>query len=129
MECIYCKKEIDRHGNGRYCPEKNGIKDYCYKEEKKIRQKTLLIAKAKAIEIQNQLIGTLEGILQGNEEAKLNSLNFLKKYFDNGYFQEYTVNNYNVFKFKNFQLSKVEFSGNEPKYKLKKITNQNEFKL
>lgn len=129
MKCIYCKKEIDRHGNGRYCPEKNGILDYCYKEEKKIRQKTLLIAKAKAIEIQNQLIGTLEGILQGNEEAKLKSLNFLNKYFDNGYFQEYTVNNYNVFKFKNFQLSKVEYSGNEHKYKLKKITNQNEFKL
>ncbi len=129
MKCKNCKKVINRHGNGKYCPEKNGIIDYCYKEEKKIRQKTLLKTKANAIEMENQLIGTLEGILQGNDTALFTEFNFLEKYFKNELFQKYTVNNYLVYKFKNFQLTKVEDSSNQSLYQLKKISNQNEFKL
>jgi hypothetical protein len=129
MKCNFCLSEINRHGNGKYCPEKNGIKDYCYKEEKKIRQKALLEHKAKIAKIENLLMGTLEGILQGNQSAQLTNINFLEKYFNDGYFQEYKVNNYLIFKFKNFQLSKIQSECNHSIFELKIINNQHEFKI
>jgi hypothetical protein len=129
MRCKYCKKKIERHGNARYCPEKNGVKDYCYKQEKRKRQKVLLETKAKIAQIEYQLIGTLEGILQGNKEAKLSDLDFLGKYFEYGLFREYTVNNFTIFKFKNFQLSIKENSDLKSSYNLKNNNHQDEFQI
>jgi hypothetical protein len=129
MKCNFCLSEINRHGNGKYCPEKNGIKDYCYKEEKKMRQKALLKAKIAKDKMENLLTGTLEGILQGDQVAHINNLNCLEVYFKDGLFQEYILNNHKVFKYKCFQISKVEDEDNKPIYEIKKINDQHEFKI
>lgn len=129
MTCEYCKKAIERHGNARYCPEKNGIKDYCYKQEKKRRQKALLKAKIEKAKIENLLTGTLEGILQGKHNAFLSNLNFLERYINDAIFQEYIVNNHPVLKFKSFQLWKVIQEDNSSIFKLIKINNENEFEI
>lgn len=128
MNCHHCKKIIERHGNGRYCPETKGIKDYCYMSAKKIRQKKILKSKLETLSLKSEIIGYFEGILfnMNNRIVEMNET--IESYLKQDFFVKSRINGALFLKFNDFQVIMIESSKDQMKLKISRLTN-NDYEL
>jgi len=127
MNCLFCKKIIDRHGNGKYCPEKDNIKDYCYTQAKLKRQKQRLIDKISDIAKCERIIGRIEGMLGDKTETVIDVSLFPSEIFLNKNFKKSIINNSEVYKIHLYQFIKVTIDQKEF-IKITQVKEENEYR-
>lgn len=128
MICHHCKKLIERHGNGRYCPETNGIKDYCYMSAKKIRQKKMLNSKLETLSLKSEIIGYFNGILMNLNERNIEFNETINSYLKHDFILKSRINGALFFKFNDFQVVMIKSQNDQMRLKISRLTN-NDYEL
>jgi len=133
MICKFCKTEFESHGNSRYCPEKNGKKDYCYTKQKSMRQKQRAEEKIERLILESHLEAILDTMLDGKKEILLEKRDIPEKFYNKKLLQSIKVETDTgggvVYKFKNYQISKRKMSNNIDHLSIIKLQYENQIKL
>lgn len=128
MNCAECGNILDSHGNARYCPEKNNIKNACYKNAKAERQKKRLENKKIEIAENARIMGYLEGIMSSKQQIEIPVEDFPSFIFTNKNCKISIINKSEIYKMENFQIAKITTEVEE-KIQITKLNNHDEFSI
>lgn len=128
MKCKECGEIFESHGNARYCPEKNTIKNFCYTKAKLGRQKLRLKDEKLDIAEYARIIGYLDGLMSGKQQIVIPIESLPSNFFKNKKVKKSIIDGSEIYKMENYQVAKFTTERGD-QIQLTKLNNPDEFSI